>query len=527
MPLPDAEAGTVDALGAQFCDLLQRHQPTSAVGMGLYDRAGELPEPTDAAADAYVRDLDGLARRVRDHDAGANVPADVDRRGLLARIEADRLHLAHAPAHRRNPMAAAMTVVSSVFVLLSRDHLPDDVRVEGIRALCRGAPAFLSTARDSLRPEEVPAKWVQMAYGTASAATSLLREQVPGAVPQVTDDAEQAAAALEDFAGWLDDVLMPAAAGAFAFGEEATAALLADHHQVTKSPADVANEGEELCANLDALLVEAAGRDDWQAALEEAKADHPARDGLVDAYRAEFDRMTRACRDADIVTDPGVEATLEATPEFLRSLLSYAAYFPPGEFDVGGSGRLWVTPPPEDAGLRDHSHAMIPAIVAHEGYPGHHLQLTAVRRNPGVMRRLRISTLMTEGWGLYTEELMAEVGAYSDAARLGQLSLRKLRAVRIVVDMGLHAGGMTEEEAVARMVDETGMDAGIASAEVARYTMTPGQPFSYLYGAEQIHRLRADWQAATGGSLRQFHDALLAYGHLPPSLAAEGMLSGP
>lgn len=526
MPIPAAASGTVDALAAEFLATLQDHEPVAATSVGLYDRAAELPEPSDRAAQAYRRDVVALARRAAAHDVGDDVGAGVDRDGLLARLAHERLSLEHRPAHRTNPMALMLSLVQGVFVLLARDHLPDDVRVEGLRGRCAAAPAYLDAARASLVPAEVPSEWVRMAAATGRGAESLLREQIPAALPAVGDVAVTAADALASFTAWLSDELAPAASGDAAAGEATMAALLSEAHLLDASPSEVAARGEELCARTDELLVEAAGGDDWQAALDEAKAHHPDHDGLLDAYRRAFADVTRACRDADLVTDPGVDALVEPSPAFLRSLLTYAAYFGPGEFEDGGQGRLWVTPPSDAAGLADHSYATIPAIVAHEGYPGHHLQITAVGRNPGVMRRLRVSTLMTEGWGLYTEELMAEAGAYEPSARLGQLAMTKLRAARIVVDMGLHAGGMSPEEAADRLSREAGLDPGIARAEVGRYTMTPAQPFSYLYGAEQIRALRAEWREATGASLRAFHDALLGYGHLPPSLAARGMLAG-
>lgn len=528
MPIPRAAPGTVDALAAEFLSLFERHRPTAASSIGLYDHAARLPEPTEAAAQAYLREVEALTARVAAFDAGDDVEAAVDRDGLSARLAAERLATTHQPAHRVNPMALVLAVVEGVFQLLARDHLPDAVRVAGLRGRCAATPAYLDTARASLEPRSVPPRWAAMAEATASGASGLLRDVIPTAVPAVAEDAVRAGEAMAGFAGWLADEVVPVAAGDPALGEAATAELLTQAHALDTTPAEVAAVGEELCARTDARLAEAAGRDDWQVALAQVKAHHPGHDELTGAYQAAFAEMSAACLDADVVTDPGVDAVVEATPPFLRSLLTYAAYFGPGEFEgdgghAHGQGRLWVTPPAAPDGLADHSYASIPSIVAHEGYPGHHLQITGVARNPGIMRRLRVSTLMTEGWGLYCEELMAELGAYDAAARLAQLSLTKLRAVRIVVDMGLHAGDLTEEQAAQRMVDDAGLSPEVARAEVGRYTMTPGQPFTYLYGAEQIRELRTAWRARTGGSLRAFHDTLLAYGHLPPALAARAL----
>jgi uncharacterized protein (DUF885 family) len=204
-------------------------------------------------------------------------------------------------------------------------------------------------------------------------------------------------------------------------------------------------------------------------------------------------------------------------------VLGYAAYMPAGPFDEAREGELWVTPPPDPAGLRDHSFASIPCVTAHEGYPGHHVQLSSVGRLASPVRRLHISNLMIEGWGLYVEELMAETGYYSADARLAQLALSKMRAARIVIDMALHTGEMSVEEAVAFLVDQAGVTRTTATSEVTRYTMAPTQPFTYLVGAEEIRRIRAVLAPREGYTLRRFHDRLLGYGLLPPSLAAEGL----
>jgi len=133
--------------------------------------------------------------------------------------------------------------------------------------------------------------------------------------------------------------------------------------------------------------------------------------------------------------------------------------------------------------------------------------------------------VMIEGWGLYTEQLMHDVGYYDDAARLAQLAMRLLRALRIVLDMELQSGELTYEAAVARAVSVARLEESTARSEVARYTMTPTQPFSYLVGCLELERLRAASQARLGDAfrLRRFHDRILSYGHMPPPLVARAI----
>jgi len=103
--------------------------------------------------------------------------------------------------------------------------------------------------------------------------------------------------------------------------------------------------------------------------------------------------------------------------------------------------------------------------------------------------------------------------------------MRLLRALRIVLDMQLQSGDLTYEAAVARAVAEARLEESTARSEVARYTMTPTQPFSYLVGALELERLRAATRDRLGDDfrLRRFHDRILSYGHMPPPLVARAI----
>jgi uncharacterized protein (DUF885 family) len=522
MPLPDVPPGSVDALAVDYGRIILEHDPVSATSLGLHDRDGELPPVSRESVEGHAHALSELSEAIRRHET--EQPDDeLDRRGLLALITSSQLALRDNAY--RNPYLRGHAAVSSVLSLLIGAGMSDEARRSCVPERCRAIPEFLHSIRDLVDIAAVPPLWAQLAEGSARGAAQFFRSAVPAAVADVEGDAGAAADAFDAYADWLSEEVFPGAAGDFAAGEERLGELLRDVHLLDDTPHEVLAKGEELVERYESLLREEAGRADWRAELDRIKSDHPDADGLLDAYRDELARLQRFCLDSDLVSDPDAEATLEATPEPLRPIMGYAAYFPPGPFDDALSGQLWVTPPPQEEGLRDHAFALIPSITAHEGYPGHHLQITSVGRLPSVTRRQHISTLMIEGWGLYVEELMSEVGYLERDARIAQLSMSLWRACRIVIDMSLHTGTFSFDESVAYLVDRVGLNQATARTEVSRYTMTPTQPFSYLTGAEEIRRIRAAYRERTGASLREFHDALLSYGHLPPALAAEGLLS--
>ena len=270
--------------------------------------------------------------------------------------------------------------------------------------------------------------------------------------------------------------------------------------------------------------------------LDAAKADHPTAEGLLRAYEEAMKAARQYVIDHNIAGIPEDESLrIIETPVYLRPILPYAAYMPPGIFEKRQDGLFLVTP--VDAGstaqareekLRGHNFAKLPITALHEAYPGHHLQLVWANRRKSVPRRLGIvlSTLFIEGWAFYCEELMEKLG-YIDSPiqRLARLKDQLWRAARIVIDVSLHTGGMSIEEAIQLLVDRCRLEPANALAEVRRYTAHPTQPHTYLMGKLAILDLVEEYRKQKPeASLREMHDAILACGSLPPSLMRRVLL---
>ena len=143
----------------------------------------------------------------------------------------------------------------------------------------------------------------------------------------------------------------------------------------------------------------------------------------------------------------------------------------------------------------------------HEGYPGHHLQLVIANHAPSLVRRFFDSTVFCEGWALYCEQLVLDEGMNEDPRmRLFQLKDQLWRACRVVIDVKLHTGEMTFDEAVDMLVDVAKLERVNAISEVRRYTQSPTQPMSYLVGKQQIMDLREREKRRLG---REFRSARL------------------
>jgi uncharacterized protein (DUF885 family) len=159
-------------------------------------------------------------------------------------------------------------------------------------------------------------------------------------------------------------------------------------------------------------------------------------------------------------------------------------------------------------------------VFLHEAIPGHHYQISLQQENTALpkFRRFGGYSAYSEGWGLYCESLGKELGLYTDPYQyMGMLGGDIHRAIRLVVDVGLHAKGMTREEAIKYMMDNEVVTEQLATAEIERYMGNPGQALSYKVGQLKIMEMRARYEKQLGPkfSLRAFHDEILAGGSMP------------
>jgi uncharacterized protein (DUF885 family) len=169
----------------------------------------------------------------------------------------------------------------------------------------------------------------------------------------------------------------------------------------------------------------------------------------------------------------------------------------------------------------------MPTLAFHEGVPGHHWQLSTAEELKGVpqFRKVLPFTAYAEGWALYCEWLAKQVGWYDNDpfGDLGRLRDELFRAVRLVVDTGIHAKRWNREQAIAYMREKTGMGEKEVKSEIERYIVAPGQACAYKIGMLKIQELRARAQKELGEKFdqREFHDAVLKDGALPLEILEE------
>jgi len=194
------------------------------------------------------------------------------------------------------------------------------------------------------------------------------------------------------------------------------------------------------------------------------------------------------------------------------------AYYEIGSADAARAGVFFAN----TYDLKSRPKWEMEALTLHEAVPGHHLQLALAQELPEMpkFRRFGGYTAFIEGWGLYSESLGSELGLYKDAySKFGQLTYEMWRAIRLVVDTGMHALGWTRDQALQFFHDNTGKVDHDIEVEVDRYISWPGQALAYKLGELKFKELRAFASKELGErfDIREFHDQLHAEGALPLS----------
>lgn len=339
---------------------------------------------------------------------------------------------------------------------------------------------------------------------------------------------DQVLPAYERFATFFDQDYLPACAAAPGLAAQpqgdAFYAYLARHHTTTTLTPDQIHqiglsEVARIRAQMDTIRSQVGFEGDLKAFFEHLRTDpryfYESPQALMDAYTLIVKRI-----DPQLVRLfgklPRTPYGVRAIPDSSAPDTTTAYYYPPAA-DGSRAGYYYVNLyRPETRPKWE-----MEALSAHESVPGHHLQLALqmeLHDMPAFRKYGEGYTAYVEGWGLYAESLGGELGLYADPySRFGQLTYEMWRAVRLVVDTGLHAKGWTRQQAIDYFADNAAKTPLDIANEIDRYMAMPGQALAYKIGELKIKELRARAEQRLGArfDVRAFHDAVLASGAVP------------
>lgn len=332
--------------------------------------------------------------------------------------------------------------------------------------------------------------------------------------------------AYQRFAKFLQGVYIPAGRtdpGLWALpdGDAYYAFLVKQSTTTGLTPAQIHQIGLDQVAQDEAAMLVIAKKlgyptiDALRAAMKADPKLHPtSAEALLDAYRKDIDQMRPKLHDL-FTRLPKAPLVVEAVPAYMAKDQA-DAYYEQGTPDGSRPGTVFVN-------TYDYAHRSFSDVeetAYHEGVPGHHLQISLAQELTGLpaFRRYLYYTAYTEGWALYAEQLGKDIGFYQDPySDFGRLEGDNLRAIRLVVDTGVHSQHWTRQQMVDYFHAHSGLPDASVNAEVDRYIAWPAQALGYKIGQLKILELRAEAQKSLGAKfdIRTFDDQVVDYGALP------------
>jgi uncharacterized protein (DUF885 family) len=529
----DADARFDRTIDRWFRDQLAMW-PEVATHFGLHEHDGDLSpggrDAVDEEIEFYRRTIDELSV-IDPTELSAERALDRD----LA-IHQARLGLFWQSEYRTwaGSSEAASHIGESIFPLFTRDFAPLADRLASIASRLEAAPGYIADTRE--RVTEPVRLWTEIDLKSTEMLPGFLDTVLAAARSEGVDDAittrltaavEGAKGALAEHAAWLRGDVLPRADADWKAGPERFAEMVR-LRELEADADEILAVGEELLvtekAAREALLAEIEPGATAEEVADIVKDDHAATFAeSLEEYRSSMDAARAFVVQHALATPPGEDhLNVIETPSFIRHLIPFAAYYDPAKFDPSPVGTYIVTPPSSAEMMREHNRSSISNTSVHEAYPGHHLQLSAAITNPSLVRLFSQAPEFAEGWAFYCERMMKEAG-FDDTPKGWYIVHTDAiwRATRIILDVQLHRGLIGFDEAVDRLVAETGFERPAALAEVKRYTSTPTYQLSYLFGRHMIEKLKAEVQAREGRDfeIRRFHDTLIYGGTMPVSYA--------
>ena len=485
-----------------------------AHGRELLDRLAAFPDDALSESERLSRDL--LAADTRLEVEGARFHDEWQSVHQLEGVQQDPAMIIEAQA------ASTPQEQERIVERLRRLPALIDQTIENLQ---QGLAAGITPPQICLRdvPQQVtnqlvadPADSPLLVHGASDAAVAAFTEHV--------------APAYERLRAFLVDTYLPGARSTLACrdlpdGEERYAHAVRRHTTTDRSPAEIHQTGLDEVARIRSEMETVAkgagfgGFDEYAHHLRTAPEQrHTDPEALLEEYRAIGRRIDARLPDL-FGRLPRIPYEIVAVPPYAEQSQTAAYYLQPAA-DGSRPGQFFAN----TYDLPSRYRWEMEALTLHEAVPGHHLQIALAQELDDLpeFRRNAWYTAYGEGWGLYAESLGHEVGCYTDpASHFGALIAEIWRAVRLVLDTGLHTMGWTREQAITYFEDATGRhgDHDIV-VEVDRYIVWPGQALGYKIGELKLKELRARSTAALGAGfdLRAFHDEVLRHGCLPLGL---------
>ena len=543
------------ALAESYIEEFLERYPEYATALGDHRYDGRLNDYTAAGVAAGLdwnkRYLEELAAIDPARLGAANA---IDYEILRNHVEFSVWSSEVLREHEWNPMRYG--VGDALYALLAREFAPLEERLQSLHQRLNGIPAVLSAARENLI--DPPKIHTETAIRQNDGAISLVSKSLdeflalaPGKEEELAQAREAALQALQEHGRWMREELLPRSTRSFRIGEEKYRAKLSYTLHSDLSMEEIL---ERALRRLDELQEELYStalplyREHRPDAGEGALADrpaviravldmladsHPTDSSIVEDARQDLAEVTEFTRESKIVSVPDEPLQIIVMPEFRRGV-STAYCDSPGPLEESGETFYAISPTPQDwtperklSFYREYNDFMLQDLTVHEAIPGHYLQLAHSNRlqAPTMVRAIFSSGTFIEGWAVYAEQVMVERGFGGARFKMQQLKMLTRAVINAVLDQKIHAGSMTEQEAMDMMMGQGFQEDGEAAGKWIRAQLTSAQLSTYFVGITEHNDMRDAWTERNGPirDWQAYHDRVLSFGS-PPVRFVRGLL---
>jgi len=543
-------------VAAEYIDGTLQTHPEYATELGDHRFDDRL---TDYSTDALAKEL-ARAKQFRQQLEAFNDltqltgPNKVDVRLLKDSIDNEIFGIEELKEREWNSLVYNQSLANSVYLLVARDFAPTEQRVASLRKRLEGIPGVIAQAKANLK--NPPRVYTETAIEQAQGAISLIKEGLaplldgtPKAKADLAPLQQKTMAAFSDYKTWLEKDLLPRSNGEFRIGadkfrkklrfalssdmtmEDLMKAARADLEQTQKAIYETALPlYKKYFPNADQATLDDRKKV-TSGVLDKLAEQHPNDNTIVDDAKKVVTEATEFVKAKDLMTVPTTPLDVIVMPEFKRGQ-AIAYCDSPGPLEHNGKTFFAVAPTPndwnqqrKDSFFREYNNFMVRDLTVHEAMPGHYLQLAHANefRAPTLVRAIFQSGTFVEGWAVYTEQLMAEAGYGGPEVKMQQLKMRLRVICNAIIDQSIHAGNMSEQQALDVMMKEGFQQEGEAVAKWKRARLSSSQLSTYFVGVTEHLAMREQAKARDGANfnLKKYNDTVLSYGSPPVKYVRE------
>src|SRR5256885_72604 len=545
-------------LAKDYIEGLLQANPEYATSLGDHRFDDKL---TDYSDDAVAKEL----KRAKDFRQQLEAfndltkltgPNKVDVRLLSDNIDNEIFGIEELKEREWNPLLYNESLANSLYFPGAWYFPPPEKRPGGIKARIEKIPAGIAQAKANLK--NPPQVYTETAIDQTQGAISLIKEglnetldKAPKAKADFAALQQKTIAALDDYKTWLKNDLLPRSTGDFRIGadkfrkklrfalasdmprEDLMKPARADLEQTQKAIYETALPlYKKQFPNADEATL-ADRKKVTAAVLDKLAEQRPNDDTIVGYSKTVLKEATDFVRAKKLVTVPSTPVDIVVMPEFKRGQ-SIAYCDSPGALEQNGKTFFAVAPTPDDwnqqrkdSFFREYNNFMIRDLTVHEAMPGHYLQLAHSNqfKAPTLVRAIFQSGTFIEGWAVYAEQFMAEAGYGGPEVKMQQLKMRLRVICNAIIDQSIHAGNMSEQEALDVMMKEGFQQEGEAVAKWKRARLSSAQLSTYFVGVTEHLALREQAKARDGAKfdLKKYNDTVISFGSPPVKYVREMM----